>query len=106
MKALLTKLLGYITGLPKLIGTIGPNPVFVAAMAHCWFAFSLVTVASHHNHFVYWLTVGLAVLAAAAKEFLFDPKFETGATIKSGLRDFLGYASGIVLAIFARGMGL
>lgn len=81
------------------IADIGENPNFVAFQAHMWFAFALV----------YGLKLGMIGVvtilgAAAAKEFYFDIKFEQDPpqTIKDGLLDFAGYASGVVLGVLCQ----
>lgn len=74
------------------LGKLGPNPAFVAANAHCWFAFSVLAIAPSP-----W-TVAFAVVAALAKEFWWDLKFEVPKqTWLDSLEDFAGYAAGILL---------
>ena len=86
--------------LTDFIARTGENPTFVAFNAHAWFAFSLVSV--WHVSFGARLAIaGAATLAALAKEFWFDLTFETTPpqTALDSLRDFIGYMSGIALAI-------
>ena len=81
------------------IAALGENPVFIAAMAHCWFAFAVVTVLAHY------LTTALVVVCclalAAGKEFWFDLKYETTPpqTVMDSLIDFAGYAAGMTIAV-------
>ena len=83
----------YLRRLTAWVGRIGPNPTFVAANAHCWFAFSVLSVMPSK-----WTAVG-AVIAALAKEFWWDLRFETPKqTWLDSLEDFAGYLVGILLA--------
>lgn len=88
--------------LSQFIARTGENQTFVTFNAHCWFAFSLVSV----WHVGFAERIGLAIactLAAIGKEFWFDLHYETTPpqTILDSLRDFSGYMSGIVLAVLA-----
>ncbi len=70
------------------------TPAFIAFQAHCWFAYAIL------------LTFGprawpYATAAAAVKEFVIDPHFETGETVVTGIPDFAGYAAGIILGLLA-----
>ncbi|MFI5091078.1 MAG: hypothetical protein ACHP7P_13565, partial [Terriglobales bacterium] len=87
-----------LTTLTALIARIGTNPDFIAANAHCWFAFAIVTVVMPH-----WALVpAVAVPAAAIKEFWFDANYEVPhQTFMDNLEDFGGYMLGILLGIGA-----
>ena len=81
-------------------GKIGEMPAFITAMAHCWFAFSVLAVAARYG-LTFWVAVPVFVLLAAVKEFWFDLRFETTPpqTIFSSTEDFAEYLLGVVLAI-------
>jgi hypothetical protein len=72
------------------------TPAFVAFQAHCWFAYA-VCVSIH----TVWVFPASAVLAGV-KEFVIDKNFETDQTFSDNLQDFLGYVTGIILAILAK----
>ncbi len=82
------------------IGKIGENPAFVTAMAHMWFAFSVLAVAARYG-ITLWVAVPLFVVLAAAKEFVFDLKFETTPpqTVFTSAEDFAEYMLGVLAAI-------
>lgn len=85
--------MSYWNRITTWLGKLGPNPTFVAANAHCWFAFSVLAVAPS-----IW-TAAAAVLIAGAKEFWWDLKYETPKqTWLDSTEDFAGYLGGIVLA--------
>lgn len=81
------------------IAALGESPTFIAANAHAWFAFAVVTVLAH------WLPVPLVIVAclllAAGKEFGFDLKYETTPkqTLADSVMDFAGYSAGMVMAV-------
>jgi hypothetical protein len=85
------------------IAKLGVNPTFIAQNAHCWFAFSLMTVL--HLAFRAAPVMAFAVLAlmlAAAKEFWFDAAYEVPKqTVEDGVVDFLGYGLGLTLGTLA-----
>jgi hypothetical protein len=82
------------TKITALIATIGQNPNFIAFNAHWGFAYFAVTVG------VPWY---VAIIAAAVKEFWFDPRYETDQNIwPDGALDFTGYLTGIVLRMLVR----
>ena len=82
-----------MNALTAWIAKKGMDSEFIAGNAHCWFAFSVVTVFGHA-----W--VGLPFLAlAAVKEFWFDANFETPTqTAEDNLIDFGTYLLGVSLA--------
>lgn len=75
------------------LANITESPNFVAFMAHMFGAFTVLIFFPH----IY--TIIALTIAAAVKEFWFDPKFETNPpqTIKDGWLDFGGYMAGIGL---------
>ena len=80
------------------IAALGENPTFIAAMAHTWFAFAVVTVLSHYLPLI---PVQIACTAlAAGKEFWFDLRYEITPrqTLLDSTGDMLGYVAGITLA--------
>ena len=81
------------------IARLGENPTFIAAMAHTWFAFAVVTVLAHYLPTV--LVVVACLALAAGKEFWFDLKYETTPpqTVMDSLIDFIGYAAGMAIAV-------
>jgi hypothetical protein len=81
--------------LASWVAKIGVNPTFIAANAHCWFAFAVI-VTAHRP------VLALPALAAAAvKEFYFDAHYEVPKqTFTDNATDFAGYALGIALAVF------
>ena len=83
------------------IAALGENENFVAFNAHWGFAFFVLTVAQHFHAPMDWV-VGAAVVLAAAKEFYFDPKYETAPPQNvwpDGAMDFAGYMTGVGLAL-------
>ncbi len=83
--------------LSSVIAKIGTNPYFIAANAHAWFAYAIVST------FYSMPTVCLALLAAWLKEFWFDAKYEVPQqTFKDNLTDYLGYCAGIGLAVLTK----
>ena len=79
-----------------LIARIGTNPTFIAAMAHCWFAYAIVYTAHR-----WWVAIPV-VLLAAAKEFAFDARYEQPKqTLVDNLTDWAGYSAGAALAVAA-----
>ena len=90
--------MGGMNALTTLIAKIGTNPTFIAANAHCWFAFAIVTIVMPH-----WVMVpAVAIPTAALKEFWFDATYESPhQTFMDNLEDFGGYMLGILLGIGA-----
>lgn len=80
------------------MASVGSNPNFIASQAHCWFAFSVVTVAGHYLPLS--LVVAVAITLAAVKEFVFDARYEVGQTFADNATDFAGYALGVALGYF------
>lgn len=82
------------------IARVGESPAFVAAMAHCWFAFSVIAIMAHVGISA-WVTGPLCVAAAAGKEFYFDLRYEKTPpqTWQMSALDFVGYLTGIALAV-------
>ena len=78
--------------LSAFIAKVGVNPVWIAANAHCWFAFAVVTV------FPSWWTVGAGIAIATAKEFVFDARNEVPKqTAFDNWTDLAGYCAGLAL---------
>ena len=79
------------------VAKVGVNPDFIAFQAHAWFAYAIV--------YTFGAYAALAVIpAVAAKEFLFDAKYEVPKqTTEDNLLDFTGYMTGVVLALVALG---
>ena len=84
----------------SVIAKLGESPAFVAAMAHCWFAFSVLAVAAHFG-LTFWFAAPAAVSIAAVKEFWFDLRYETTPvqTVGDSAGDFIEYLAGIALAV-------
>lgn len=76
--------------LERFIAKMGDSPTFVAFMAHCWFAFALVTT------FGFW-AIPPALGVAIVKELWFDVRFEANQTQLDGVKDLAGYVSGLGL---------
>lgn len=81
------------------IARIGENPTFIAAMAHCWFAFAAVVCLAHYLPAA--LVVVACLVLAAGKEFGFDLRYETTPkqTVMDSVIDFAGYSSGMLIAV-------
>ena len=75
----------------SLIARVGSNPVWIAANAHFWFAFSGMLI--FHGS---WVALAVLLLVAAVKEFWFDATHETTPpqTAMDNITDFIGYAAG------------
>jgi len=72
------------------------TPAFVTFQAHCWFAYAFCFTFNQH-----WSITAMLV-GAGVKEFYVDKHFEAGQTFKSNAADFIGYMTGILLALIAR----
>jgi hypothetical protein len=70
------------------------TPAFVAFQAHCWFAYMVIFTFGAHL----W---PYALGAAAFKEFYIDKHFEADQSFKDNLTDWVGYATGVGLALLA-----
>ena len=81
------------------IAKIGESQNFVTAMAHCWFACSVVLILAHWG-LTAWVSAPLCVALAAGKEFWFDLKYETTPpqTVMDSVIDFAGYSAGMLIA--------
>ena len=81
------------------IAKIGESPAFVIAMAHAWFACSVMLILDHWGVSVF-VSAPLCVALAAAKEFWFDLHYEKTPpqTVWMSASDFSEYLAGIVLA--------
>lgn len=87
--------------LRTLIADVGESPNFVAAMAHFWFAWSVVITLHLSLPRVPAWSVAIAIVAVAAvKEFWFDARYERNPpqTFIDNLQDFAGYSAGALLA--------
>ena len=82
------------------IAKIGESQNFITAMAHCWFACSVVLILAHWG-LTAWVSAPLAVVVAAAKEFWLDLKYETTPpqTVFMSAADFGEYLAGIAVAV-------
>jgi hypothetical protein len=82
------------------IAAFGEDPAFVAFNAHCWFAFSLMSVCRTYLAPLHLAT--FFTLTAFVKEFWFDLRYESTPrqTVLDSLHDFVGYAFGICLGYF------
>ena len=82
------------------IAKIGESQNFVTAMAHCWFACSVVLILAHWG-LTAWVSAPLCVALAAGKEFWFDLKYEKTPpqTVFMSAADFGEYLVGIVVAV-------
>jgi hypothetical protein len=86
-----------LMSLSSVIAKIGVNPFFIAFNAHAWFAFSIVS-----TFYSKWM-VAAALLATFIKEFWFDATYEVPKqTFEDNLTDWLGYCSGIGLAVLTK----
>lgn len=81
------------------IAKIGESAAFVTAMAHAWFACSVMLILGHWGISVF-VSAPLCVALAAAKEFWFDLRYEKTPpqTVLMSTSDFAEYLAGIVLA--------
>jgi hypothetical protein len=70
------------------------TPAFVTFQAHCWFAYAVVFTFGAR----YW---AIALGAAAVKEFYVDKHFEANQSFHDNLKDWIGYATGVGLAVLA-----
>ena len=82
------------------IAKIGESQNFVTAMAHCWFACSVVLILAHWG-LTAWVSAPLCVALAAGKEFWFDLKYEKTPpqTVFMSAADFGEYLAGIAVAV-------
>ena len=82
------------------IAKIGESPAFVTAMAHAWFACSVMLILGHWG-VTAWISAPLCVALAAAKEFWFDLRYEKTPpqTAWMSTADFAEYLAGIVVAV-------
>lgn len=82
------------------IAKIGTNNYWVAANAHFWFAWALVTTFNVSFGVRITLVVVIALLAAW-KEFYFDARFETAPkqTSFDNWTDWAGYTGGALLGL-------
>ena len=82
------------------IAKIGESPAFITAMAHAWFACSVMLILGHWG-VTAWISAPLCVALAAAKEFWFDLRYEKTPpqTVWMSTADFAEYLAGIVVAV-------
>jgi hypothetical protein len=91
-----------MTQTPSILTKI-VTPAFITAMAHIWFAYSVVyTTAVVLPKFPLPAIAALAAGIAAFKEFYIDKHFEVGQTFIDNLEDFAGYSAGIALAALSK----
>ena len=86
--------------LTALISGIGENPKFIAFMAHSGVAATVLLLFSGWHQYA---AAGAAVIAAGAKEFIYDLKYEKTPpqTLADSTGDFIGYLTGIAFALLA-----
>lgn len=83
-----------MNAISAFIAKVGVNPIWIAANAHFWFAFSILMVC----HGSLW-AIGAVVIAAAVKEFWFDANNEVPKqTAFDNWTDFAGYVGGALAA--------
>ena len=82
------------------VAKIGESQTFITAMAHCWFACSVVLILAHWG-LTAWVSAPLCVALAAGKEFWFDLKYEKTPpqTVFMSAADFGEYLAGIAVAV-------
>ncbi len=82
------------------VAKVGETPNFITAMAHMWFACSVMLVLAHWG-VTAWVSAPLCIALAAAKEFVFDMRYETtpAQTFFMSAADFAEYLAGIAVAI-------
>ena len=82
------------------VAKVGETPNFITAMAHMWFACSVMLVLEHWG-VTASVSAPLCVALAAAKEFVFDMRYETtpAQTFFMSAADFAEYLAGIAVAI-------
>ncbi len=82
------------------IAKIGESQDFVTAMAHAWFACSVMLILGHWG-VTAWISAPLCVALAAAKEFVYDLRYEKTPpqTVWMSAADFAEYLAGIVVAV-------
>ena len=82
------------------IAKIGESPVFVTAMAHAWFAYSVLATCAHFG-LTLWVAAPGTCMLVAAKEYWFDLRYETTPkqTVWDSTQDAIEYAAGIALAL-------
>ena len=85
----------------NIISKVGESPVFVTAMAHCWFAFSMLALMAHW-HIPFPVSTVVLIVLAGIKEFYIDLHYETNPpqTVLDSLQDFLEYCAAIPLFYF------
>lgn len=83
----------------SFIARVGVNPYWITANAHFWFAAALV-LGTHLLGGNAQIAVAIIAIAAAAKEFWFDARYEVPKqTFLDNATDFAGYVAGAVLAL-------
>ena len=82
------------------IAKVGQSPEFIVAMAHAWFACSVLLILSHWG-LTLWIGAPVCVAIAGAKEFWFDLRYETlpRETVLDSALDFAEYMAGLALAV-------
>lgn len=82
------------------IAKVGQSPEFVVAMAHAWFACSVLLILAHWG-LTLWIGAPVCIAIAAAKEFWFDLHYETlpPQTLLDSALDFSEYMAGLALAV-------
>jgi len=82
------------------IAKVGQSPDFIVAMAHAWFACSVLLILSHWG-LTLWIGAPVCIAIAAAKEFWFDLRYETlpPQTVLDSAMDFAEYMLGIAVAV-------
>lgn len=82
------------------IATVGESQAFVTAMAHMWFAYAALATCAHIG-LTLWVATPAALLLVAAKEYVFDLRYETTPrqTVWDSTQDAIEYLAGIALAV-------
>ncbi len=82
------------------IAKLGESPAFVAAMAHAWFAYSVLATCVHFG-LTLWVATPVALLLVGGKEYVFDLRWETTPpqTVWDSTQDAIEYLAGIALAL-------
>ncbi|HUD11453.1 MAG TPA: hypothetical protein VMS08_03510 [Candidatus Saccharimonadia bacterium] len=80
----------------RFIGKIGSNPSFISWNAHMFFAYAVAY--TFHS----WWVAAAVIVGAGLKEFYLDKHFGMARDFQKSLVDWLGYTSGVLLALAAR----
>ena len=93
----------WITEIPasisKWISHFDQSPDFIVAMAHMWFACSVLLILSHLGLSL-WFGLPVCIVIASWKEFIYDLKQEHNPpqTFMDSTTDFVEYMAGLTVA--------